>query len=246
MSHRSNATGKGRNRWRHRAEGRDERTIFLVFRRRDRRSPLRAIADFLYPKGGWSRAFLYVKHRVRRLPDTPERIARGIWAGVFTTFTPFYGLHFLVAFLIARTMRGNILAALMSTFFGNPLTYVPIGVVSLKTGHFLLGTKFDESVHRSLLGKFAAAGADLKDNLLALFTGRDADWRALSIFYDEVFFPYLVGGLIPGMIAASVCYYLSVPLIRAYQKRRSKRIRAKFEAIKKKARLEAEAATKAD
>jgi uncharacterized protein (DUF2062 family) len=246
MSHRSNGIGNGQNRRWRRADSRDERTIFLVFRRRDRRSPLRAIADILYPKGGWTRAFHYVKHRVRRLPDTPERIARGIWAGVFTTFTPFYGMHFVVAFLIARTMRGNILAALMSTFFGNPLTYVPIGVVSLKTGHFLLGTEFDEGVHRSLLGKFAAAGADLKDNLLALFTDRVADWHALSIFYDEVFFPYLIGGMIPGAITASVCYYLSVPLIRAYQTRRRKRIRAKFEAIKKKAALVADAAGKAD
>ena len=72
-------------------------------------------------------------------PIRPHRIARGIFAGVFTTFTPFFGLHFVVAAILARLMRGNILAALLATFFGNPLTYVPIGVVSLKTGHFLLG-----------------------------------------------------------------------------------------------------------
>lgn len=98
---------------------------------------------------GWTRAFHYVKHRVRRLPDTPERIARGIWAGVFTTFTPFYGLHFVVAALVGKAMRGNLLAALMATFFGNPLTYVPIGIASLKTGHWLLGTRMDPEEHRS-------------------------------------------------------------------------------------------------
>ena len=88
---------------------------------------LRQAADFVYPPGGWGRAFQYVKHRVRRLPDKPERIARGIWAGVFTAFTPFYGLHFIVAVLLARIMNGNMLAALTGTFFGNPLTYFPIG-----------------------------------------------------------------------------------------------------------------------
>ena len=105
----------------------------MVFKRRDPKPFLRAVKEFLWPRGGWSRAFHYVKHRMRRLPDDPERIARGIWVGVFTTFTPFYGVHFIVAAVLARIMQANMLAALMSTFFGNPLTYVPIGLVSLST-----------------------------------------------------------------------------------------------------------------
>lgn len=218
----------------------------MVFKRRDPRPPLRAVAELLYPKGGWTRAFRYVRHRVRRLPDSPERIARGIWAGVFTTFTPFYGMHFVIAFVIARVMRGNVLAALMSTFFGNPFTYLPIGVVSLQTGHFLLGTEYSESASRSFLGKLSDASGDLKDNLLAMVTGRDADWQGLSVFYNDVFFPYMVGGLIPGAITATICYYLSVPVIRAYQIRRRNRIKAKFEAIKKRAEVQADAGTAGD
>ncbi|MGR3614890.1 MAG: DUF2062 domain-containing protein [Paracoccaceae bacterium] len=207
----------------------------MVFRRRDRRSPLRTVWEFLWPRGGWKRAFLYVKHRVRRLPDTPERIARGIWAGVFTTFTPFYTMHFFVAAFLARMMNGNILAALSATFFGNPLTYVPIGVASLKTGHFLLGTEFDETVDKSLVGKFVGASKDLFDNLIALMTDRDADWRELELFYNEVFYPYMVGGLIPGVVCATIAYFISLPLIRAYKKRRRAKIKAKFEAIRKRA-----------
>lgn len=210
----------------------------MVFRRRDRRPPLRALADFLWPRGGWGRAFLYVKHRVRRLPDSPERIARGIWAGVFTTFTPFYGLHFLVAAIIARLMNGNILASLSATFFGNPLTYVPIGVASLQTGHWLLGTEFDEEVDKSLVGKFLAAGGDLKDNMFALFLDQPADWQGLYLFYNEVFYPYMIGGVIPGVIAATVCYVLSLPVIRVYQQRRRAKIKAKFEAIKQRAEVD--------
>src|SRR6056297_4272605 len=98
----------------------------LVFKRRDRRSILATLFEALWPRGGWARAARYVQHRLNRLPDPPERIARGIFAGVLTTFTPFYGLHFVTAAILAWVMRGNILAALLSTFFGNPLTYVPI------------------------------------------------------------------------------------------------------------------------
>lgn len=211
----------------------------MVFRRRDRRPILRIVWEFLWPRGGWKRAFLYVKHRVRRLPDSPERIARGIWAGVFTSFTPFFGLHFFVAALIAYVMRGNLLAALMATFFGNPPTFVVIAAVSMQTGHFLLGTEF-ERLDVSLGEKFKEAAHDLWHNLISPFTGAQPDWHGLSIFYDEVFFPYLVGGLIPGAICATICYMISLPLITAYQNRRRAKIKAKFEAIKKRADLDQE------
>ncbi|KIC41727.1 DNA-directed RNA polymerase subunit omega [Ruegeria sp. ANG-S4] len=210
----------------------------MVFKRRDRRSPVQIASELVYPRGGWTRAFHYVKHRVRRLPDTPERIARGIGAGVFAAFTPFYGLHFVVAAVLARLLNGNILAALSGTFFGNPLTYVPIGVICLQAGHFLLGTKFDEGDTHGLMGKFADAIGDLKNNFIAMFTDRVADWRGLGVFYDEVFFPYLIGGIIPGIVAGIICAYLSLPVIRTYQKRRRTKIKAKFEEIKQLAQAE--------
>lgn len=209
----------------------------MVFKRRDRRPLLRIIADFLWPRGGWGRAFLYVKHRIRRLPDSPERIARGVGAGVFTTFTPFYGMHFVVAAIVARIINGNILAALSGTFFGNPLSYVPIGVISLQVGHWILGGDIAEDVDESLVSKFFGAGRDLKNNLIALFTDKNADWTGLLRFFDEVFYPYLLGGLLPGIIAGTIAYMLSLPVIRAYQQRRRAKIKAKFDAIKQAAAL---------
>lgn len=198
------------------------------------------MVDFIYPKGGWGRAFEYVKHRVRRLPDTPERIGRGVWAGVFAAFTPFYGFHFFIAAGTAKIMRGNILAALMATFFGNPLTYIPIGVAALSTGHWLLGTQFDTNLFGPDRGgekcgigcQFSKAFADLWYNLMTVFTGKTADWTGLASFYAEVFYPYLVGGVIPGVLCATLSYILVVPLIRAYQNRRRKKLREKLNKLK--------------
>lgn len=200
----------------------------MVFKRRDRRPVWKVVVDFLYPRGGWVRAFEYVKHRVRRLPDTPEKISRGIWAGVFIAFTPFYGLHFILAVILARLMRGNILASLLATFFGNPLTYLPIAATSLWFGHAILGTRPTDGIENSLGGKFSGAWADLWHNLLAAFSDETMEWTGLARFYDQVFLPYLVGGLIPGVVAASVTYSLSVPVIRAYQNRRRKKLQAKL------------------
>lgn len=215
----------------------DGRGLGLVFKRRDRRPIWRIVLELLWPRGGWTRAARYVSHRLNRLPDPPHRIARGIFCGVFTTFTPFYGLHFLIAAGMARMMRGNVVAALLATFFGNPLTYVPIGVVAMETGYFLLGV--DRSEHLGSIGDtFAGAGRDLWFNFKAMFTGATTDWHDLSVFSDEVFWPYLVGGIIPGLIAGLIGYYVSLPLITAYQNRRKGVLKAKLAALKKKRKAE--------
>ncbi|WP_298298057.1 DUF2062 domain-containing protein [uncultured Litoreibacter sp.] len=204
----------------------------MVFKRRTPKSWALWALHLIWPQGGWARSAQYVKHRVRRLPDSPKRISRGVMFGVFTTFTPFYGFHFFIAAGLAKVGRGNILAALMSTFFGNPLTYLPIGVISLKTGHFLLGTEFEENMN--IGQRFAGAWRDLKDNFWAMFTDDRADWHRLEGFYDEVFFPYMIGGILPGIIAGITCYYLSLPLITVYQNRRKGRLKEKWQERKEK------------
>ncbi|MCK0096887.1 DUF2062 domain-containing protein [Yoonia sp. F2084L] len=204
----------------------------MVFKRRDRRAIWQIVLDFFYPRGGWTRAFEYVKHRVRRLPDTPEKISRGIWAGVFICFTPLFGLHFVFGAIIARLLRGNILAALMATFFGNPLTFPPIGYLSISLGSWMLGLPPGRNDH--LGQKFADASYDLWNNIVAVFTPARINWHGLRVFYDDVFFPYLVGGIIPGLITATVAYYLAVPVISAYQMRRKKALLAKLDQLKKK------------
>lgn len=217
----------------------------MVFKRRDRR-PLWLIAfEFFWPRGGWTRAFHYVKHRMRRLPDSPEKIARGIFAGMVTIFTPFYGLHFFTAALIAFVVRGNILAALLTTFVGNPLTFLPIAVVSVQTGLFLLGRHPHAAGHEDTFAqKFLYAADDLKENLIALFTDADANWFALKIFYHDIFYPYMIGGIIPGIVSGLVAYYLSVPIIRAYQARRRGALKKKLAAIR--AKSDANKRTKKD
>lgn len=188
----------------------------------------------LWPRGGWARAARYVTHRLNRLPDPPHRIARGIFAGVFTTFTPFYGFHFFIAAGLAFIMRGNVVAALLATFFGNPLTYVPIGVISMKTGYWILGIR-DTGEHGSIGDKFVGAGHDLWRNFEALFTSARADWTDLAIFYDEVFFPYMIGGILPGLVAGFVMFHVSLPIITAYQNRRRKGVlKSRLAALKRK------------
>lgn len=197
--------------------------------KRNPRSYLRIFGEFFYPRGGWYRAARYVLHRLRRLPDPAHRISRGIAAGVFVTFTPLFGLHIAGTLLLAWMIRGNYLAAILATFVGNPLTFPLIAGIALRFGSTLLGQPMREVRLPQVVDSFGRASSDIWHNFLAIFTVREAHWDSLIVFFDRVFLPYLVGGIIPGVIASLFAYVLSRPVITAYQKQRVKRIRKRYE-----------------
>ena len=198
----------------------------MVFKRRNPKTTYEWVSEGLYPKGGWTRAFWYVVYRMRRLPDPAHKISRGIAAGVFTSFTPLFGFHFVVAAGLAGLMRGNMLAALLATFFGNPLTFPLIVAVSMEVGSWLLGRP---SVPLPFVFEaFTAATLDLWHNIIAIFTPDQTDWSGWSRFFDRVFLPYLVGGILPGIGCGIAAYFLSNPLIAAYQKARVARLKKRF------------------
>ena len=195
-----------------------------MFRRRARPSILARVRAWFWPHGGWWRAVRYLRHRLSRLPDAPHRIARGVFFGVLVCFTPLFGLHFLLAALLARMFRGNVFAALAATLVGNPVTFPLIALSALRTGHFLLGTAPAPGIEDSLGQAFSGAAGMLWDNILALFGPQMADWSALAGFRDRVFLPYLVGGMLPGLVVSTAFFYLALLTIRAYRAHRAARI----------------------
>ncbi|TMV72304.1 DUF2062 domain-containing protein, partial [Thioclava sp. BHET1] len=68
------------------------------------------------------------------------------------------------------------------------------------------------------------ASAELWGNGKALLTGGTPHWEFLSRFCKRVFWPYLVGGIPPGVIAGAAGYYLSLPTVQAYQRRRARKL----------------------
>jgi len=154
-----------------------------------------------------------------------------VFAGVLASFTPFYGFHFLAAALIATIMRGNMLAALLSTFFGNPVTFPIIAWLSLRLGNWLLGTEYVEGDTGNLVSKFSGAAGELWHNFMTLFNDRAPHWDGLLRFYEQVFLPYLIGGILPGLLVATIAYYVSLPLISAYQNRRRLAIKRKLDSL---------------
>ena len=190
--------------------------------------------ELFYPRSGWRRAANYVGHRIKRLPDTPHKIALGFACGAFVTFSPMFGFHFFWAALLAWICRGNILASLLGTFVGNPITFPFIATTSYQLGLVILGKGREETVWYKLRSSFAEAFEAIWQNFLSLFGYPSTPWDGFSEFFHEVFLPYLVGGIFPGFITAVVIYFVSRPIIAAYQKRRKGRLLAKFKEIRAK------------
>jgi len=111
----------------------------MLFRRR---RPLRfhqKLNHFMWPRGGWSRAIRYYVKRLLRLSDSPHSIAAGFASGVALAMTPFIGFHYLLCFVVAFLVRGNVLAAVLGTSVGNPLTFPLIWVSTYEIGSLILG-----------------------------------------------------------------------------------------------------------
>ncbi len=205
-----------------------------MFKRRRPRGWWDWLTEQVYPKRGFKRQIVYIWHRLRRLPDPPHRIARGVFAGTFVNFPPILGVQMISAASLAWLMRGNIIAALLATFLSNPVTTPVIAYVSLETGYWLLG--MPQNVNLSnVLDAFTGATSDLWFNVKAAFGPEKAHWGGLYVFWKQIYLPYLVGSILPGIATSLVCYWLTIPVLTAYQALRRRRLMARFATLRKKA-----------
>ena len=193
-----------------------------MFKRRERRSIFRFFNEVIFSLKGISRAIEYVGIRLKRIPDTPHKISLGMSCGIFASFTPLFGLHFLIAGLLSYLLRANVLASLIGTFVGNPITFPIITVFNLKLGEWILGSSEYSSGDG---GKIFEGFLDFIFLIYKSFFTEgsigDNNVPRMNEFLNGVFVPYSLGGLILGIFIAVISYFLLRPLVATYQKKRS-------------------------
>jgi uncharacterized protein len=177
----------------------------MIFKRRDKPPFWDRLRETMYPRKGFWRGMDYIRKRLHRLPDSPHRIALGFACGAFASFTPFFGFHIVLAAALGLLVRGNILAAVFGTIVGNPISFPFIAAASLETGWWILDTSGD------------SAGSDFS-----------VGWLLENI--EQIFLPYLVGGILPGLLAGVISYWTIGPIVEAYQNRRRRRLAKRAEA----------------
>lgn len=111
----------------------------MLFRARLRPRAGQRLRQFMWPRSGWRRAANYLWFRLARLPGTPHSIAAGLACGAAMSFTPFVGLHFVLAALVAWALGANIIASAIGTILGNPWTFPLIWLWTYGLGAWILG-----------------------------------------------------------------------------------------------------------
>ena len=204
-----------------------------MFKRRERRSVFRFFYEVIFSLKGISRAIEYIGIRLKRIPDTPHKISLGMSCGIFASFTPLFGLHFLIAGLLSYLFRANVLASLIGTFVGNPITFPIITLFNLKLGEWILG---NSEYSNGDGGKIFEGFLDFIFLIYKSFftegsIGENSVPR-MNEFFNGVFIPYSLGGLIFGIFTAIISYFLLRPLVSTYQKKRdalkAKRLKKKM------------------
>jgi uncharacterized protein (DUF2062 family) len=133
---------------------------------------------------------------------------------------PLPGLQFLAAWAASRAINGNLLAALLATFNTNPITTPFFAVLAMTLGHWMLGIEKPLS-WEYISGATEQAAVDLWFNFTAIFTADVTRWDGLYQFWHEIYWPYFIGALGPGIILSLIGYYITIPLVEAYQKARA-------------------------
>jgi uncharacterized protein len=140
--------------------------------------------------------------RLLALDDPPERTALAFSVGVFIAFSPFLGLHTIMATALAFFFRFNKVAIYTGTFVNNPfLTLVPIIVASYAVGAFLLGLPL----------RLPEEGMKLLSEP-HLFDG--AYWRALFSAWSDVLLPFALGGTVLSVVCSLAAYPVTLRFLR--------------------------------
>jgi len=173
----------------------------MLFRRRVAPTLRERIRVWLWPRHSWSRSAKYFAKRILRLTGSPHAVAAGVAAGMFAAFTPFVGLHFLLSFIVAFFIGGNMLAAALGTSIGNPLSFPFIWAATFKTGTLMLNEPKTEFVAPTL-SRIWYSPAELL----------------------PVLKPMLVGSIPLGAAIGFLGYLLTRWALKSYQMRRRERL----------------------
>lgn len=180
----------------------------MLFRRRNELSLSEKIRGLIWPRTSISRSIRYFSKRVLRLTSSPHSVAAGVAAGVFAATTPLLGFHTVIALALAWVLKGNMVAALVGTAFGNPVVLPLVWGMTLETGRLILTGKW--------------SGEGIPDGLGHMLVHLD-----LKFLWEPILKPMLVGSIPVGVAFALVFYGLTRWGTLVFRRKRLQRLAAR-------------------
>jgi uncharacterized protein (DUF2062 family) len=146
--------------------------------------------------GRWLGALLHIK-------DTPERTAAAYALGIFFGFSPFLGLHTIMAVGVAFALNLNRIAVLLGVYSNLPWIIAAYYASATVLGAALLRTRLPEG---------------FRDRLGALFDlsiRQRGFWQELGTLLQPLVWPFTIGSLIGATLLAALAYPLALGFIKS-------------------------------
>ncbi len=137
----------------------------------------------------------------------PEVVAASFAIGVAISFTPFFGLHWVIALVLAVLLRLNKVDVLLGTLAVNPLTLPAVGAIAIPVGRFFLRARREAIAHLPWREMF-----------------RRSFWTAAGPTMKAIGVQMAVGMLALSLVAGALTYVVLLRLIRRHRARLAARI----------------------
>jgi hypothetical protein len=137
------------------------------------------------------------------LKENPHKIALGMAIGVFISFTPFFGLHTVLAIACAFIFRTHKLSTIAGAWVNLPWIAPFVYIFSFWLGKVLLWR-----------GLGLVDSADTWESIRLAFSS----WAGFGQGFVSVALPLLVGTTHLGLLAALGAYFLTLRSVRRWLK----------------------------
>lgn len=161
----------------------------------------------------WSRetAGKFVR-KVLHAEGNPREIGLAMGVGVFIAFFPIFGTHTILVFALAWLFRVSTALVLVGAFLNNPFTMLPMYLLGLWLGLFVMGVG---DVH------------------IAWHMDLDTMYALAKVYI----IPFCVGNLILGVGGGVIAHFLTVFGVKHYRRKHAIEKKLEEEQIKEEARL---------
>jgi uncharacterized protein (DUF2062 family) len=137
------------------------------------------------------------------IDDSPERTAAAFALGVFFGFSPFLGLHTVLAVALAFLFNLNRVAVVLGVYSNVPWTIAAYYTFTTMIGSLITRTKLPSGLRERIVSLFEQS----------LFHAQF--WLDLAAFLRPLLWPYVVGSLIGGAVMAAIAYPVALGFVNS-------------------------------
>ena len=190
----------------------------MPFGRKKKKRLITSILNFIKIFFAFSRTKKYISLSLKRIKGTPQALSLGLATGIAVSFTPFIGLHSLLAIFISWVIGGSMAAALIGTLFGNPWTFPFIWYFTFEIGQFInYGfLSYEEEFSFKIIKKEISTLLVILKNIIVF-----ANIPELAENVEKLkLIPFMIVGSIPIVFITWILSYFSFLIIfKSYRKK---------------------------